>query len=263
MGGVMYRFLLRPRWIAGHVLLLVTVITFVNLGLWQLRRLDERRSDNATVAARIERPALPFDEVAAETTGDGDAVAFRPVVVTGTYDPDAQLLTAPRAIPGGPGQQVLTVLERTDGPDVLVDRGWVPFDRDLEAAPAPPAVPVTVRGFVRAREPGPAGQAPQVAQIVPAQIGDRLGRSLSPLYVQLAAQEPPAQAGEPRPTPLPEQTEGNHLSYALQWFSFAAIALVGYPLLVHRASRTGGGRGETMPRAPGRDDVDVTPVGSG
>ena len=29
-------------------------------------------------------------------------------------------------------------------------------------------------------------------------------------------------------------TEGNHLSYALSWFSFAIVLLVGYPVFVIR-----------------------------
>jgi cytochrome oxidase assembly protein ShyY1 len=41
----------------------------------------------------------------------------------------------------------------------------------------------------------------------------------------------------PIPAPLPDTSEGPHLSYAIQWFTFAAIALVGYGLLVRRARR--------------------------
>jgi cytochrome oxidase assembly protein ShyY1 len=255
MGVVMYRFLLQPRWIVGHVLLIVTVVTFVNLGFWQLRRLEERRSTNDLVATRVAAPPLPLDEAVAAASGDIGALEFRRVEVSGTFD-ERQLMTAPRAIPGGPGQQVLGVLETGDGPDVLVDRGWVPFDRDRVDAPPAPAGDVVVHGVVRAPEPGPLGSAEQIAQIAPARIADRLDRTLAPYYVQLRRQEPPA-ADVVRPTPLPEPTEGNHLSYAVQWFSFAAIAVVGYPLLIRRTTRSRGRGDDGRPSASGHPDVSV------
>jgi surfeit locus 1 family protein len=42
--------------------------------------------------------------------------------------------------------------------------------------------------------------------------------------------------------PEPELDEGPHLSYAVQWFVFATIAAVGYPLVLRRLSRRGPGR---------------------
>ena len=38
-----------PKWIAFHVLVVVVVVAMINLALWQLRRLDERRDFNAQV----------------------------------------------------------------------------------------------------------------------------------------------------------------------------------------------------------------------
>ncbi|HEX6257361.1 MAG TPA: SURF1 family protein [Euzebyales bacterium] len=252
----MYRFLLRPRWIAGHLLVIVTVVAFVNLGFWQLRRLEERRATNDLIAARVAASPQPLDDAVAAASGDIDALEFRRVELSGTFD-DGQLLTAPRAIPGGPGQQVLAVFQTDDGPDVLVDRGWVPFDRDRVDAPPAPTGPVMVRGVIRAPEPGPLGSADQIAQIAPPRIADRLGLTLAPYYVQLRRQDPPA-SDALRPTPLPERTEGNHLSYAVQWFSFAVIAVVGYPLLIRRTARTRGRDGEGRPSASGHPDVSVS-----
>jgi cytochrome oxidase assembly protein ShyY1 len=252
----MYRFLLRPRWIAGHLLLIVTVVAFVNLGFWQLRRLEERRSTNDLVATRVAAPPQPLDEAVAAASGDVDALEFRRVELGGTFAGD-QLLTAPRAIPGGPGQQVLAVLETDGGPDVLIDRGWVPFDRDRTGAPPLPDGRVVVSGVVRASEPGPLGSAEQIAQIAPARIAERLGLTLAPNYVPLQRQDPPSPATL-RPTPLPERTEGNHLSYAVQWFSFAAIAVVGYPLLIRRTARTRERDRDGSSTASGHPDVSVS-----
>jgi hypothetical protein len=36
------------------------------------------------------------------------------------------------------------------------------------------------------------------------------------------------------PVPPPPLSKGPHLSYAVQWFIFTVIALVGYPLILRR-----------------------------
>jgi cytochrome oxidase assembly protein ShyY1 len=36
------------------------------------------------------------------------------------------------------------------------------------------------------------------------------------------------------PVPLPDLSEGPHLSYAIQWFCFAAVAVAGAAILVRR-----------------------------
>ena len=45
----MYRFLLRPRWIAFTLVVATAIAVMINLGFWQLRRLDERREFNDAV----------------------------------------------------------------------------------------------------------------------------------------------------------------------------------------------------------------------
>lgn len=252
----MSRFLLRPRWIVGHVLLLVTVFAFVNLGLWQLRRLDERRQHNALVEERTATAPLSLQSLVGDSGDVPQDLEYRRVTVDGRYG-DEQLLTAPRSVDGRPVQQVLTVLQRDGLPAVLIDRGMIPFNRDTVRAPTPPGGRVQVRGVIRAPELGDIGQATQVAHIIPRQIADRLGVGLEDAYVQLRSQAPALAAGAPQPTPLPELTEGNHLSYAMQWFSFALIALIGYPLLVRRSmsGRRGSIAGDRAVARPGGHEV--------
>jgi cytochrome oxidase assembly protein ShyY1 len=64
-------------------------------------------------------------------------------------------------------------------------------------------------------------------------IGDRLPFDLAPFAIQLRAQDPP-NAELPVPVPLPELSEGPHLSYAIQWFCFAAVAVAGAAILMRR-----------------------------
>lgn len=252
----MYRFLLRPRWIAGHLVLIVTVVACVNLGFWQLRRLEERRTYNARVTERLAAAPVELD-AALSDAGGADALDFRRVEVEGAFVEGQQLLTAPRSFDGRPGQQVLSVLEPAgaDGPAVLVDRGHIPFDRETTGAPPVPDGRVRLTGVLRSAEPGDVGDAEQVARVVPAQIADRLGRPLRDVFLQLRGQEPTPAAGAPQPTPLPELTEGSHLSYALQWFSFAVIALVGYPVLLWRTARQAPDADTTSQHERRRDDT--------
>ena len=68
----MYRFLFTPKWLAFHLLVVVAIVTMVNLGFWQLRRLDERKEFNATVEARYDEPPVPLDALLTPSTEPDD-----------------------------------------------------------------------------------------------------------------------------------------------------------------------------------------------
>ena len=59
------------------------------------------------------------------------------------------------------------------------------------------------------------------------------------MWVQLTSSSPAQAGGEPEVLPLPTLDEGPHLSYAIQWFIFSTIAVVGYPLILRRKARDG------------------------
>lgn len=231
----MPRFLLTPRWIAGHVLLVTVVVLFINFGFWQLRRLAEVREHNVLVTERLQAPPEALDVLLSETGGDPDLLAYRRVIVEGRYLGDQQLLTAPRSRSGRPGHEVLTPLQAEQGPAVLVHRGWIPFTGTDPDVPAPQGE-VTVTGVLLPPEPGDPGETPLVRRIAPAQLGGRVGTELLPAYLLLQDQQPASGVLTFQPQ-LPPLDEGNHLSYALQWFAFALIALIGYPALLVRTAR--------------------------
>src|SRR5262245_17114550 len=91
----MYRFLLRPRWILFTVAVVVIIVTMINLGFWQLRRLDERREFNTTVEDRIDQPVVALDELvpAGAEVGDDQLkdVEWRPVEASGHYLGDQEI----------------------------------------------------------------------------------------------------------------------------------------------------------------------------
>ena len=62
------------------------------------------------------------------------------------------------------------------------------------------------------------------------------GHETYPVYLLLAAQDPPPGA-LPEPVPPTETDDGPHLVYAVQWFLFTTIALVGYGAILRREAR--------------------------
>ena len=237
---------LRPRWIAVHLVVVALALAFVSLGLWQLRRLDERRADNALIQANMATAATPLAVTLERFGDDPDALRYRRVVVEGEYRPAHEVVLTPRSHDGRPGHDVVTPLVLADGNAVLVDRGWVPFEYDDPPVTqaAPPQGQVQVTGILlptqtAARAGASDGSTDRLTYLSSVDV-DRLQPQiplpLLPFSVQLVEQEPKAEQ-LPAPAPLPEVTEGSHLSYAWQWFFFTAILLLGYPLLLRRTLR--------------------------
>lgn len=245
----MYRFLRTPRWIAGHVLALTAVVVFVACGFWQLDRLAEVRTDNAVRAARLGEAPAPLDDVLAQAGGDPAALAYRRVTVTGTYDVAEEVLLSTRPYRGNPGHHLLTPLVPAGGgPAVVVDRGWVPLDLDeppvRQAVPAEPGATVTVSGILLPPEEasgfGPRTQEGEVDYLGHVDVGrlqQQVDQPLVPAYVLAQTQDPAPPGQLPVPAELGVQDEGPHLNYAGQWFLFATVVLVGYPLLLRRTAR--------------------------
>ncbi|MBW3657506.1 MAG: SURF1 family protein, partial [Actinobacteria bacterium] len=239
------RILRQPRWIVASVLIVVLAVVFVSLGRWQLERLDEVRAENRLVAARTELPPIDLDEL--EGPVDAEELEYRRVVTTGVYTSDEEVLQRSRAYRGQNGFHVLTPLVTADGEAVLVRRGWVPYELDTPPVPeaAPPAGEVQVTGFLQRsdeqRDLGPTdpteGELDVVFRADVPRLDRQVAPELFPMVLALDEQEPPQSGRLPVPAALPDLDEGNHLSYALQWFSFAAIAVIGYAAVLWRRSR--------------------------
>ncbi len=235
----MRRFLFSPRWLLFHVAVLALVVLMVNLGLWQLHRLQDRREFNAEVRARATEAVVPVQDVVSLDT-DADDVEWRTVTATGRYLVDEQLVVVNRSQDGFSGVNVVTPLQLDDGPIVLVNRGFVPGT--LEVPPAADG-PVTVTGRLRASQERtlgqltePEGELTEVFRIDIPRLVEQLPGPVLPLYVDLLTSDP-AQGDVPVPLPDPDLSEGPHLSYMVQWWIFSACAVVGWFLAVRRSVR--------------------------
>jgi cytochrome oxidase assembly protein ShyY1 len=239
------RFWLRPKWIAGHILAIVLVVSFVNLGFWQLRRLHEKQRRNATIEARTTLPPEPVDRL----TGPASSMEFRRVSVRGTYDEAASVLVKSRSLDGQAGFWVATPMLLDDGRAVEVVRGFAQFtdlpSTDVFNSMPPPSGTVTVtglamlsqhRGSFGPRDPN-TGTLTQVVRVDLGRIQQQYPRKLLPVWVQLQTQTPPQRNGFPKLLPPPERSEGPHRSYAIQWFIFATVGAVGWPILLYRTAQ--------------------------
>ena len=226
--------LLTRKWVIAHLVALSLALLFVNLGLWQLRRLEDRRLENAVMAARMAEAPVPIGDLLLAVGDDVASLADRPTTAVGEYRPEDEVLIRSQVLEGTAGYHVVTPFDTVEGESVLVNRGWVPLEMDGVPVPAaPPVGRVEITGLIQPdahRPRAPAGERPIFRRIDIRAIG---GNDVLPFYL-LLQHSPDDQL--PIPVSPPDVTsEGNHLSYAIQWFSFVVIGLVGYALLLRRA----------------------------
>lgn len=240
-----YRFMLRPRWIIGFLIVISAVIAFINFGFWQLRRLDEKRTHNALVEDRMQKepaslealikPSMKVDDARVE------AIIYRQVTVRGRFDPSGEVLVRSRSLHGQAGFHVLSPLVLSEAEAVLINRGWVP---NPEAKRQSPSGQVEITGLVLGtqRRPSigptdpPSGVLEQISRSDIERVQNQYRLDLYPVIVQASASEPNSGLDLPIILPAPSIGEGNHLSYAAQWFSFTVIVAIGWIVLIRRTA---------------------------
>ncbi|MBM3907486.1 MAG: SURF1 family protein [Gemmatimonadetes bacterium] len=215
----------------------VAVFAFVcaRLGVWQLDRLHQRQAFNARLHERLAAAPMPVTELSPDTA----AGHYHRVLARGRFDYAGQVTLATRTSQGSPGVHLLTPLRLDDGRTVMVNRGWVysPDGKTVDGAKwrDREGDTVTVTGYAETwvgREVAPLPPAQRVVRTLDsAAVARLLGGPVLPYYV---AQTSDSARGKDRPVRLGEPIldDGSHLSYAVQWFSFALIALIGGALLV-------------------------------
>lgn len=225
----------------------VMITAFVLLGRWQLNRLDWRRHNNEVIATHEIAPVRNYADIFDHPITDEDA--WQRVSVSGVYETGTQYQVRYRNFDDRRGIEVVTPLRLPDGHSILIDRGFieVPTGQPIpDALPDPPQGEVSIVGYVRRNENGrDKATTPvngQLRLINSIAIGTTLPEaSLLNGYISALTSDPP-QTGELIPLTPPKLTEGPHLSYALQWFAFTAIAVIGLAVLIRADVREGQGR---------------------
>ena len=171
---------------------------------------------------------------------DPARIDWRAAGAVGEYDATEQVLVINRSQNGRAGVNVVTPLVLADGRAIAVTRGFLPLGVD---APPPPTGRVEVVGVLRATEvrrtgqpTEPPGRRSEFFRLDLPRLGGQLAQELLPLSLTAAASKP---ADDPalEPVPLPELTEGPHLSYAIQWIIFSVCVAVGWVLALRRSIR--------------------------
>jgi len=221
----------RPRWLVGHMLIVVFAGGFVALGFWQLARNHQKQQ-------RVDAAKAAYAAPAPDLAGAADPAAGARVEADGTYDPAGEALLRDQVLGDHAGFGVLTPLRLRDGTRVIVDRGWVASASNVTA---PPATPVVVRGVARASRPlsdqsqvrDEAGR-PTLPRV---DVTRFAGPRLRTIWIEAQSQQPVPASGAPKLPQPPPPDPVNHMQYAIEWFLLALIPLIGWPIALRRLMR--------------------------
>lgn len=233
------------KWILFTIFIGLSMALFVRLGFWQLDRLEQKRTYNATLSARWQQD--PFNLSREQLPVDLSELEYRRVTAEGYFDYDNQLVLKSQVYRDAVGVALLTPFVMEDDQAVLVARGWVPLDRsapqfwpELEEPVGAPVI-----GLLRPSETLPNGAQstpPASAQtewfrIDISAIQAQMPYQLAPVWIQqLPESARPVDRLPVREEPMALDAS-THMSYAVQWFSFAVIAGFGYIMFVRFRER--------------------------
>jgi cytochrome oxidase assembly protein ShyY1 len=202
----------------------------VGLASWQIERRSEAVSKIERVASNYDLENVSFEEVSSLSGDSVVAYEWRKVELSGNYLVDDALLVRNRAIAGQPGFVQLVPFLLETGETVLVERGWIAADSDLNPSNAflPSESVKSLVARVRLGETIPNRESPtgQLTSINLPEIDEILSFAVEKdFYVRLVT-ESPAESSYPQPLSRPVLDEGNHLSYAVQWVIFAIMGFL-------------------------------------
>jgi cytochrome oxidase assembly protein ShyY1 len=217
------------RWLVWLLVASLFGVACGFLSQWQFSRRAEAVAKIDLIAANFDSPAVAITELT--DLNDFDlANEWRPVVLDGKFLSEKAVLVRNRPYNGNAGFLQVVPFQLVTGEVVAVETGWLPMgsqndEPDVIPLPNPQRVEIIAR--IRPAEPtldrdAPQGQIATInieSLISKVQISEPVYKSV---YVRLA--ESYNNSELPRVQAKPQLTEGNHLSYALQWILFALMA---------------------------------------
>lgn len=241
------------RWLLASVLVLAAAAVMVRLGIWQLDRMMQRQTFNARVQEQVSAEPLVLDKQALQL--DLYSLEYRQVTVTGIYLPEDEIVLRNQIWEGEFGNEFgvalfTPLLIKDTDQAVLVERGWIPQEKSSREARDIYRLDeeVTLSGRLRRAEtdfninqwlhPDPELEVWQSRldtwnNLDLGRLATQMQTPLLPVYLQLT---PVSEQSSP-PYPIQSEidlSEGPHLGYAIQWFTFALLLLIGYPFYLLR-----------------------------
>lgn len=234
--------------VAATLAALAAFAILVSLGIWQMQRLAWKEALLAEIDSRIHASPQPLPPSAEWPSLEPDDYEYRHVRVSGTFEHDHEALvflgdSGLENLPD-PGYLVLTPLRLEDGTHVIVNRGFVPTDRQDTASRAAGQIAglVTVTGLMRSPQernlftPADDPQKGLYFTRDPALIAAhfRLGNP-APFTIDEDAE--PVPGGLPQGGTTVLDVPNNHFEYALTWFGLAAALAGVYIAFVLKKTR--------------------------
>lgn len=241
------RFLLTPRWIILQAVVIAFVLAcYFVLAPWQFSRSQQHDTELAAVAAATSLPAVDGAELLSTTHQPSPELFWREVTATGHFLPEDESYIRLRQDTAGQPAYEVVVPFVTDSGTILVDRGYFPFravQEQTSRTPELPAGTVTITGRVHADQVDPKDRPPaetpdgRAAYIATSSaILTDLGAPAPAFrgYISLVADSP----GVITEIPVPMADDARPFySYAIQWLSFGAIAVIGLGYFIYREYR--------------------------
>jgi len=221
------------------LLTIPAVLVLLAMGSWQLDRLQWKRAILAEMEMNLAKPPLLLPASIADPKG----FAFRRVHVTGRFLHDREMHLSIRVRNGRPGVEVVTPLRREDGSVIMVNRGWVPMDRqEAESRPAGLVSGViTVEGVLRMDRPKGGFTPENVPEeglwfhVDLAEMGRFAGEDrVLPVLLEAGLAEIPGRYPIGKAPVI--DIKNDHLAYAITWYLLALILVVIY-FIYHRRAR--------------------------
>jgi cytochrome oxidase assembly protein ShyY1 len=225
---------------AGHLLALVMATLFVGLGVWQLARNTHKHDISAREKAAYAKPAPDITAIPAGAPDDTRAEA------RGTFDGAHETVLRNQIHNDNVGIGILTPLRLPDGTAVLVNRGWVRASSvNGVTTDPPPDGTAIVHGLVHQSSPFSANDTVDhlsdgslaVPRVDLAAIARTLPYKLKPMWIEAQAIQPAPKGNAPALPQPPPPDPVNHMEYAIEWFAFALIPIIGWPIALRRLTR--------------------------
>jgi surfeit locus 1 family protein len=240
-----------PSWRWSTLLVVIMIGVTIRLGFWQLDRLEQRNDFiNQVNAVKIS----PEINLSGNISGlDLVSNEYRNLQASGRFDFDYQIALRNQiwvqTWGNDLGYSLFTPFKMDNGLVVLVQRGWIPiefntpaswreFDQDGE---------LTINGIIRIpiKKGEMGGGVPDPTYSPGEKMSyfwntidiDHLQKlmpyELLPIYVQQAP-DPLRKIYPFASLPEFDLSEGAHLGYAIQWFMYSLLILIGYPILINK-----------------------------
>lgn len=195
------------------LIVVAAALLMVRLGFWQLERRHEKAAVLARYAANATRPPLPF--IALWPIDEADL--YRRASATCLEVTGWKAMAGHDARGGTGWRHIAACRTGAEGPGITVDMG-------LSQSAAPPR---WSGGQVRGRVVWASAGQPLVARL--------FGAALPP--TPMIVNETAAPGLQPTANPDPGDIPNNHLSYAVQWFLFAGVAVAIYAIALWQRAR--------------------------